>query len=65
MILIKLKNLVKDERGDLLGDPHKIVDRWMNYFCQLLNLQRVGDVRQQSRLCQSLAFLRLRLLLES
>jgi hypothetical protein len=35
-------NLVKDEKGDLLAHPHKIVNRWMNYFCQLLNAQRVG-----------------------
>jgi hypothetical protein len=39
-------NLVKDEKGDLLADPHKIVNRWMDYFCQLLNVQRVGDIRQ-------------------
>jgi hypothetical protein len=39
-------NLVKDEKGDLLVDPHKIVSRWMNYFCQLLNVQRVGGIRQ-------------------
>jgi hypothetical protein len=25
-------NLVKDEKGDLLTDPHKIVNRWMNYL---------------------------------
>jgi hypothetical protein len=35
-------NLVKDEKGDLLADPHKIVNRWMGYFCQLFNVQRVG-----------------------
>jgi hypothetical protein len=23
-------NLVKDERGDLLADPHKILNRWKN-----------------------------------
>jgi hypothetical protein len=23
-------NSVKDEKGDLLVDPHKIVNRWMN-----------------------------------
>jgi hypothetical protein len=34
-------NLVKDEKGDLLADPHKIVNRWMNYLCQLLNFQQV------------------------
>jgi hypothetical protein len=25
-------NLVKDERGDLLADPHKILNRWKNYL---------------------------------
>jgi hypothetical protein len=39
-------NLIKDERGDLLLGPHLIVDRWMNYFCQPLNVQRVGGIRQ-------------------
>jgi hypothetical protein len=39
-------NLVKDEKGDLLADPQKIVNKWMNYFCQLLNVQRVGGIRQ-------------------
>jgi anti-sigma28 factor (negative regulator of flagellin synthesis) len=39
-------NLVKDEKGDLVTDPHKIVNMWMNYFCQLLNVQRVGGIRQ-------------------
>jgi hypothetical protein len=39
-------NLVKDERGDLLADPHKILSRWKNYFCQLLNVYGAGGVRQ-------------------
>jgi hypothetical protein len=39
-------NLVKDERGDLLADPHKILNRWENYFCQLLNVHGAGGVRQ-------------------
>jgi hypothetical protein len=38
--------VVKDERGDLLADPHKILNRWNNYFCQLLNIQGAGSVRQ-------------------
>jgi hypothetical protein len=25
-------NLIKDERGDLLADPHKILNRWKNYL---------------------------------
>jgi hypothetical protein len=39
-------NLVKDDRGDLLADPHKILNRWKNYFCQLLNVHGAGSVRQ-------------------
>jgi hypothetical protein len=26
-------NFLKDERGDLFADPHKILNRWRNYFC--------------------------------
>jgi hypothetical protein len=37
---------VKDENGDLLADSHNILNRWRNYFSQLLNVQRVSDVRQ-------------------
>jgi hypothetical protein len=59
--------LVKDKKGDLLVDPHKTVNRWMNYFCQLFNVQRVGCTRQIGiqTFLPSLASLRLRLLLES
>jgi hypothetical protein len=39
-------NLVRYERGDLLADPHKILNRWKHYFCQLLNVHGVGGVRQ-------------------
>jgi hypothetical protein len=61
-------NLVKDEKGDLLADAHRFVNRWINYFCKLLNVQRwwvLGrqKCRQQSHLCQSIASLKLRLLL--
>jgi hypothetical protein len=38
--------LKKDERGDLLAEPNKILNRWKNYFCQLLNVHGAGDVRQ-------------------
>jgi hypothetical protein len=37
---------VKDENGDLLADSHNILNRWKNYFSQLLNVQSVSDVRQ-------------------
>jgi hypothetical protein len=29
---------VKDENGDLLADSHNILNRWKNYFSQLLNV---------------------------
>jgi hypothetical protein len=38
--------LVKDERGELLADPHKILNRWKNYFCQLLNVHGTSGVGQ-------------------
>jgi hypothetical protein len=28
------------------ADPHKILHRWKNYFCQLSNVHGAGDVRQ-------------------
>jgi hypothetical protein len=37
---------VKDEKGELHADSHNIVNRWKNYFSQLLNVHRVRDVRQ-------------------
>jgi hypothetical protein len=37
--------LVKDE-NDALADFHKILNRRKNYFCQLLNICGVNDVRQ-------------------
>jgi hypothetical protein len=39
-------NLIKDKNGDLLADSHNILNRWKNYFSQLLNVHRVSDVRQ-------------------
>jgi hypothetical protein len=36
-------NLVKDE--NLLADSH-ILNRWKNYFSQLLNVHRASDARQ-------------------
>jgi hypothetical protein len=39
-------NLIKGERGNVLADPHKILNRWKNYFCKLLNVHKAGVVRQ-------------------
>jgi hypothetical protein len=30
----------------MLVDSHSILNRWKNYFSQLLNVHRVSDVRQ-------------------
>jgi hypothetical protein len=32
--------------GNLIADPHKIFNRWKNYFCELLYVQGAGGVRQ-------------------
>jgi hypothetical protein len=38
--------LVKDKKADLLADSHSTLYRRKNYFCQLLNVHDVNDVRQ-------------------
>jgi hypothetical protein len=39
-------NLAKNERGALLADHNKILNRWKDYFCELLNDHGVGGVRE-------------------
>jgi hypothetical protein len=39
-------NMVNEENGHLLADSHSILSRWKSYFCQLLNIHGVNDVRQ-------------------
>jgi hypothetical protein len=39
-------NMVNEEHGDLLADSHSILNRCKNYFCQLLNVHGVNDVRE-------------------
>jgi hypothetical protein len=33
---------VKDENGDVLADSQNILNRWKNYFSQLLNVCNVS-----------------------
>ncbi|KAJ4452301.1 hypothetical protein ANN_03821 [Periplaneta americana] len=35
-------NVIKDENGDLLADSPSILNRWKNYFSQLLNVRRLN-----------------------
>jgi hypothetical protein len=37
---------VKDDNGDLTADSHNILNRWKNYFSQLLNVHNASDVWQ-------------------
>jgi len=39
-------NIVKNEKGDLVADSHRIMARWRNHFSQLLNVHGVNVVRQ-------------------
>jgi hypothetical protein len=38
---------VKDENDNRLADSVNILNRWKNYFSQLLNVYNVSDVRQR------------------
>jgi len=38
--------IVKDEKGELVADLHSIMERWRNYFSQLLNVNEDYVVRQ-------------------
>jgi hypothetical protein len=42
--------LSKDEKGDLLADPNKIVNRRMNYFCQVFRLAGGGGGIRQTKI---------------
>jgi hypothetical protein len=39
-------NIIKDENGNLLADPQNVLNRWKNFFNQVLNVHGIHDVRQ-------------------
>jgi hypothetical protein len=39
-------NIIKDENGNLLADPHSVLNRWKNFFNQVLNVRGFHEVRQ-------------------
>jgi hypothetical protein len=39
-------NIIKDENGNLLAELQSVLNRWKNFFNQVLNVQRVHVVRQ-------------------
>jgi hypothetical protein len=40
-------NIIKDENGNLLAVPHSILNRWKNFFSQVLHVHGICDVRQK------------------
>jgi hypothetical protein len=39
-------NIIKDENGNLLVEPQIVLNRWKNFFNQVLNIHGVHGVRQ-------------------
>jgi hypothetical protein len=39
-------NIIKDENGNLLADSQSVLNRWKNFFNQVLNVHGVHDFRQ-------------------
>jgi hypothetical protein len=39
-------NIIKDEIGNLLADPQSVLNRWKNFFNQVLNAYEFHKVRQ-------------------
>jgi hypothetical protein len=39
-------NIIKDENGNLLAYPPSVLNRWKNFFYQMLYVHGVHDVRQ-------------------
>jgi hypothetical protein len=40
-------NIIKDDNGNLLADPQSVLNRWKNFFNQMLNVHGVHNVRQK------------------
>jgi hypothetical protein len=39
-------NITKDKNGNLLAGPQNVLNRWKNFFNQVLNIHGVHDVTQ-------------------
>jgi hypothetical protein len=42
-------NIIKNENGNVLADPHCVLNRWKIFFNQVLNVHRVHVVRQMDK----------------
>jgi hypothetical protein len=47
-------NIVKDEKGNFITDPHSILARWRNHFSQLLNVHELMMLGRQKYIQQNL-----------
>jgi hypothetical protein len=39
-------NIIKNKNGNLLADPQSVLNRWKNFFTQVLNVYGFHDIRQ-------------------
>jgi hypothetical protein len=39
-------NIIKDQNGNLLADPSNVLNKWKNFFNQVLNVRGFHNVRQ-------------------
>jgi hypothetical protein len=53
-------NIIKDDNGNLLANPHSVLNRWKNFFNQVPNVHGVHDIRwiciRLCHYCQNLAY---------
>jgi hypothetical protein len=47
-------NIIKDEKGNLLADPQTVLNRWKNFFNQVLSVY-VGLIMLGRRICRGLS----------
>jgi hypothetical protein len=45
-VILRRVTILKDEKGDLVTDPHSILAKWRNHFSHLFNVHGVSEVRQ-------------------
>jgi hypothetical protein len=45
-VCVYVRERERDENGDLLADSNNILNRWKNYFSELLNVHNVSAVMQ-------------------
>jgi hypothetical protein len=39
-------NIIKEQNGNLIADPQSVLNKWKNFFNQVLNIHGVHDIKQ-------------------